>query len=94
MKKFNFILAYDISNTKRLRQLAKLLEKNAMRIQNSLFYLEDTTKEHLSKLIIEIEDIIDSDEDDVRIYKVHLFNSLHLRSGVDLKQPAVIGGLV
>ena len=38
MKKFNFLICYDISDEKRLAKVAKELEKVSIRIQKSIFF--------------------------------------------------------
>ena len=39
MKRFDFLVCYDIADAKRLRKVAKLLEKEAIRIQKSQFFM-------------------------------------------------------
>jgi len=85
MKTYSFVIAYDIADAKRLRKVAKALEKVALRIQNSIFLYKDTTKE-------ELQNIVDNEKDDVRIYKANLQKSFHLQSGIDLQFPSIIKG--
>jgi len=87
MKKFDFVIGYDISSPKRLRKLAVLLEKVAIRIQYSLFLYPDVTKDDLNIVVEKILEIIDEKEDDVRIYRVNTLRSLNLMSGFDLTHP-------
>jgi CRISPR-associated endonuclease Cas2 len=87
MKKFDFVIGYDISSPKRLRKLAVLLEKVAIRIQYSLFLYPDVTKDDLNRVVEKILEIIDEKEDDVRIYRVNTLRSLNLMSGFDLTHP-------
>jgi CRISPR-associated protein Cas2 len=87
MKKFDFVIGYDISSPKRLQKLAKALEKVAIRIQYSLFFYPTVTKKELNSLVDIILEIIDEKEDDVRIYRVKSSRSLHLMSGFDLTHP-------
>jgi CRISPR-associated protein Cas2 len=90
MKKFNFLICYDISDVKRLVKVAKTVEKNAIRIQKSIFLLIDTSKEEMYEIVEAIENIINMKEDDVRIYKIDIHQSLHFNSAVDLKNPIVV----
>ncbi|NWF67285.1 MAG: CRISPR-associated endonuclease Cas2 [Campylobacterales bacterium] len=64
-----YLITYDISDEKRVVRFAKKLEKLAMRLQYSVFYIECVKKE-----LIEIECLIDEminvEEDDVRIYQI------------------------
>jgi CRISPR-associated endonuclease Cas2 len=87
MKKFDFVIGYDISSPKRLRKLAVLLEKVAIRIQYSLFLYPDVRKDDLNIVVEKILEIIDEKEDDVRIYRVNTLRSLNLMSGFDLTHP-------
>jgi len=70
LRKNDYILCYDISDQKRLVKLARFLEKEAIRIQYSIFFLPDRTKEEIYQIADKIVDIIDPKSDDVRIYKV------------------------
>ena len=87
MKKFDFLIGYDISSAKRLRRVATLLESKAIRIQLSLFFYPKQTKESVEDLVEKIMEVIEPDEDDVRIYRVDLVRSLGLGGAVDLKYP-------
>jgi CRISPR-associated protein Cas2 len=86
LKKADFIISYDISNSKRLRKLAKELEKFAIRIQYSVFYVPSVSQEMLFDIIETINEIIDTNEDDVRIYTV-LDPGFKLGQAVDLSDP-------
>lgn len=92
MKRFSFLICYDIASPQRLRRIAKTLENCAIRIQKSIFYGMDMSKKELSALVLALEEIIDEKEDDIRIYKVDKHHSLHLNSGVDLMQPNLLVG--
>lgn len=92
MKTYSFVIAYDIADAKRLRKVAKALEKVALRIQNSIFLYKDTTKEELQNIVEILQKIIDNEKDDVRIYKANLQKSFHLQSGIDLQFPSIIKG--
>ncbi len=90
MKKFDFLVCYDIADAKRLSKVAKTLEKEAIRIQKSIFYYLDGSVDEIEELVKTLEQIIDADSDDIRIYRVDKHGSFHLRSGIDLKQPNTI----
>ena len=70
MDKKDYLLCYDISCQKRLAKVARLLEKNAIRIQFSIFFLPKTTKNELYYIAEDIIDIINPKEDDIRIYTI------------------------
>lgn len=70
MKTKNYLLCYDISDEKRLAKLSKMVEKEAYRIQNSIFLLLEPTQAELHHIIVEVAKIIDKEKDDVRIYTI------------------------
>lgn len=84
MRTQNYLIAYDISNEKRLAKVAKILEKFAFRIQYSVFFLPQATLKEKNQLKALLVEVIKQDEDDLRIYKVDIKNSLALFSGIDL----------
>ena len=88
MKAADYILSYDIADTKRLQKLARQLEKVGMRIQYSVFFLPGFVEDDLFKVIETVNRIIDPDEDDVRIYTL-MGTGTVLGKGVDLKNFAV-----
>ena len=70
MRKNDYLICYDIANPKRLAKLARMLEKEVIRIQYSIFIAKGFTKEKIYKIADAITDIIDPNEDDVRIYTI------------------------
>jgi len=90
MKKFNFLICYDITDPKRLAKIAINLEKVSIRIQKSIFYYMEATAKDIEQIVSIIEGIINKDEDDVRVYKVDKNLSINLRHGIDLRKPNII----
>ena len=86
MKRYNFIISYDISNDKRLRKIAKLLEKKAIRIQYSVFYLPNATKEELHNILNKLLKLYNEKEDDIRVYNIKN-SGINLASAINLDQP-------
>ena len=91
MKRFNFLICYDIADAKRLSKIAKSLEKEAIRIQKSIFYYMDASKGDIENIVKILESIISKDEDDIRIYKIDIHSSLNMKSAINLKKPNIIG---
>jgi len=89
MKRYNFLISYDIANNKRLPKIAKILEKEAIRIQYSLFFYKDVTKIELQSLLEKILEIYNEEEDDIRVYHIKNFG-LHFGAAIDLKNPLII----
>ncbi len=86
MKRFNFLISYDIADDKRLRKIAKILEKEAIRIQFSIFYLPNATKHELQLIIEKVLSIYNEKEDDIRVYKVKN-KGISLGKAIDLDNP-------
>ena len=70
MKKSDYLICYDISDNKRLRKVAKFLEKKCIRVQYSIFIAKNITKEQIYKVADGLNELIEPKEDDVRIYKI------------------------
>lgn len=84
MIKHDFVICYDIADEKRLRKISKSLEKYAFRIQKSMFFYPNASQQNILELVNELEEILDEEEDDIRIYHVDTKNSISLMSGIDL----------
>lgn len=63
------LVAYDITNPKRLRRVAKTCEDYGMRVEYSLFEC-DLDEERLENMRSAIKDIMDPDEDSLLIYRL------------------------
>jgi len=62
-----YMICYDITNHKRLRKTAKVLENYGIRIQKSFFQCE-ISKDMLNRLIKAILAVIDVSEDKLYVY--------------------------
>jgi len=85
MKKMNFVITYDIADEKRLIRVSKFLEKFAIRIEYSVFFVEAERKK-IMFIIKEIKKIINKKEDDVRVYRINLAKSIVLKNAIDVKK--------
>ncbi len=78
LKQKAWLIAYDICDPRRLGRVHRLLKKEALAVQYSIFYYEGNT-EQLTCLLQNIEERINRKVDDVRAYpipeKMH-YNSL------------------
>jgi len=90
MRKFDFVICYDISCPKRLSHIAKYLESNGIRIQKSIFLYSQISKEVLSQIVDKIILIIDNDSDDVRVYQIDISRSISINSAIDLSNPLIV----
>lgn len=84
MTRHDFVICYDIADEKRLRKISKCLEKKAFRIQKSMFFYPKAMQTDIYELADELNELLDEDEDDIRIYHVDVKNSISLMSGIDL----------
>lgn len=94
MRKKSILIAYDISDPRRLGRLHRYLKKEAIPLQYSIFVTR-TTRRKIREMIRTIRLIIHEKKDDVRIYElpsdfqVDLLGRSQLSEGVILK----LGGL-
>ena len=86
MRRYDFVLSYDISDDKRLRRIAKIVEREGLRFQYSLYLLHGYTKTELSNLLEILLDEIDEKEDDLRVYRIKGYGE-KLGNAMDLAHP-------
>jgi CRISPR-associated protein Cas2 len=86
MRRFDFILTYDISDHKRLRKIAKIVEKKAIRIQYSVYFLHEMTKDEVTSLLSEVTKIFDEKNDDIRVYRIKNYG-IHMGKALNLSEP-------
>jgi len=67
-RKNNYIVYYDICDSKRLQKIYRHLSNIAFHFQYSVFHYEASTKE-VKKLVKSLEKLIDAEADDLRIYQ-------------------------
>ena len=65
-----FLIAYDIANPRRLRRVAKRLERYAVRVQKSVFVFHGT-RQDLDGVKSELLSLIDVAEDRVQAWAAH-----------------------
>jgi CRISPR-associated endonuclease Cas2 len=69
MKKIYFIIAYDITERKRLQRLQRLVSTQFLQLQYSVYY-GSMTRKHMDAFITAMQKIIDPSDDDLRVYEV------------------------
>lgn len=69
MTKACFIIAYDISDKKRLQRLHRVVSEQLLQLQYSVYYGR-MSRHAMDSLIKLIQSIIHKSDDDVRIYEV------------------------
>jgi len=65
----DFLICYDIRCQKRIAKFVRKLEKFAIRVEYSVFFAPNISKDKMSEYAIELNEVLE-DEDDVRIYEV------------------------
>jgi CRISPR-associated protein Cas2 len=86
MKRYDFVISYDIADEKRLRRTAKILEREGVRFQYSIYLLHRFTKMQLQELLEKVLSEIDEKEDDVRVYRIADYG-IKLGNALDLANP-------
>jgi CRISPR-associated protein Cas2 len=64
-----FVLAYDVSDPRRLRRLARFLEKRALRCQYSVFLFQGD-RAAVVRLLDEVRPLLDEDQDVIQAWPV------------------------
>ena len=72
----NWLICYDITDSRRLARLHRFLCKQAIPVQYSVFHYEGSPAQ-MGRLIVDIEKRIDPDTDDVRAYRLPANLQLH-----------------
>jgi len=70
----HYIIAYDISDKKRLRKVHQVVSEYAVSVQRSVFSAPFTAAV-LKELVQRLKKIINSKQDDIRIYPLSTKNS-------------------
>lgn len=64
-----YLIAYDISDPKRLIRVAKIMKDYGTRVQKSVFEC-NLQKEQFQRLVARVVSVINDVEDSVRIYRI------------------------
>lgn len=62
-----YLLAYDIANPRRLARIARIVSRQALRIQYSV-YVAELSRSQLRDLVAILREAVDPRSDDLRIY--------------------------
>jgi len=63
------LISYDIPDNKRRTKIAKILEDYGERVQFSVFECQISAR-HLQRLSKELAEVMNSDEDSIRLYRL------------------------
>jgi len=77
LKETHYIIAYDISDKKRLRKVHQLVEEYAVKVQRSVFSAPFTAV-LLKELVQRLKNIINIKQDDIRIYPLSVKHSAEI----------------
>ena len=89
MRKKDFLICYDICDKKRLSKIGKIVEAEAIRIQRSVYFYEQMSREELDILLEKVLKVLDEKVDDLRIYTIK-DKGVALGSAVDLNNPLIL----
>lgn len=64
-----YMLAYDISDDRRLRQVHYFMRKRGLAMQKSVFFIHVNASE-LGQMLQRLRDMINSGQDDIRVYPI------------------------
>ena len=67
IKEKHYIIAYDISDKKRLRKVHRLVKEYAMNLQYSVF-IAPFSVNLMDEMVRRLKEVIQSSQDDIRIY--------------------------
>ena len=86
MRRYDFVVAYDIADPKRLRKIARVMEKRAIRFQYSLFLVEGATQAEVTALVEKIVSLCNEEQDDIRLYRIK-HHGIRMGAVMDLAHP-------
>lgn len=89
MQDNKFILCYDIADEKRLAKIGRKTEKEALRIQRSIYYIDKMSQHQLYEFLAPIISLLNKEQDDLRLYKI-TGPVIALQKGVDLENPYAV----
>ncbi len=69
MSEGSYLLCYDIANPRRLGKVHKFCSRLGMAFQYSVFHLR-CDSDQATRIMADLEAIIDPEEDDVRLYPI------------------------
>ena len=76
------LITYDISDDKRLREVAKYLESNSIRAQKSVFELDMDYKK-AKKIFDGLKEIINKEEDKCFLFKVKSKEDIQAKTSIE-----------
>jgi len=83
-----YFLAYDISSPKRLQRIHRIMKKEGMSVQKSVFIVNKSDRE-LKRLLKQLASIILKNQDDVRVYPIRKTDDVWSTGGPLLSLPLV-----
>jgi len=81
----DYLVCYDISDEKRLRRVARVLEGMALRVQYSVFLSLGVKKEEIYDEFERVTSKLDVNSDDLRIYRVKS-SGVRMGKGVNIRE--------
>ena len=86
-----YMVCYDIANPRRLSRVHRIMKKNGIAAQKSVFFVQNTEK-GMNALLGKIAAAIKKDEDDIRAYPVESPRKVWTTGGILESFPLVMPG--
>ena len=86
-----YMVCYDIADTRRLGKIHRIMKKNGIAAQRSVFFAQGTTAE-MENLLGELGRVMDEGSDDIRAYPVEGPKKVWTTGGILESYPLVRPG--
>jgi len=86
-----YMVCYDICHPKRLGRFYRIMKKNGMPVQNSVFFVQKSEPD-MKILLKELDKIIKQKEDDVRAYPIESPSRVWTTGGILESFPLIMPG--
>ena len=86
-----YMVCYDISNPKRLGKVHRIMKKNGLAVQKSVFFIQRTEID-MKTFLNQFNPVIDKKKDDIRAYPVENPKKVWTTGGVLESFPLVMPG--
>jgi CRISPR-associated endonuclease Cas2 len=86
-----YMVCYDIAHPGRLARIHRIMKKNGIAAQKSVFFVQNTEK-GIKDLLGEIASVIKKDEDDIRAYPVESPQKVWTTGGILESFPLLMPG--
>ena len=86
-----YMVCYDISHPKRLGRLHRIMKKNGIAVQKSVFFVQRNEPE-MKQFLGKLNKVINNREDDIRAYPVESPQKVWTTGGILESYPLIMPG--